>query len=61
MDNKIEKSVIAKGGSTVSGVNIQSNNQNNLRKVKAEYTLFGFILGIISELIASYIYYIFFK
>jgi hypothetical protein len=57
MEKKTENSVTAEGGSKISNVINASNTKTNLKKVKAEYTIIGFVLGIISELIASYIYH----
>jgi len=62
MVKKIEKSVVADGGSTITNVTNTSDNENiNLRKIKTEYTIIGFVLGILSELIAMGIYEHFIK
>ncbi len=59
MKNKIEKSVVAQGGSTIS--NVTNNNEKNIKKIRTESTIIGFIIGILTSIIASYIYERFLK
>jgi hypothetical protein len=62
MEKKIEKSVVADRNSTITGVINTSNNENIfLRRIKTKYTILGFILGILSELIAMGLYEHFIK
>ena len=65
-DNNIENSIVAQGGSSISGVSsaiAQSGStvtsgdiKISMKKVKAKAGIFGFVLGIISSVIASYVY-----
>lgn len=52
--SKIEKSIVASGGSTI--INSKNKISENVRKIKIKYTIIGFILGILSSLMASFIY-----
>lgn len=52
--NKIEKSIVATGGSTIS--NSKNEVNEKLKKAKTKYSIIGFILGIISSLVSSFVY-----
>ena len=55
--NKIENSVVADKGSTISNV----NNTVSTKRIKTVSGVVGFILGIITSIIGSYIYENFLK
>lgn len=61
MGNKFEKSIVAQGGSTISNSKNITRQNNNNNSVKAQYTFIGFVLGILSSIIGSYIYEHFIK
>jgi hypothetical protein len=54
MRNGIEKSIVAQGRSTIS--NVTNNNTKSTKRIRAESTIIGFVLGILTSIIASYIY-----
>lgn len=56
---KIEKSIVADRGSTIT--NAKNISDTNVKKLKTKHTIIGFIIGVISELVAIYIYEHFFK
>lgn len=51
---KINKSIVASGGSSIS--NSKNEITTNVKSLKSKFTLIGFILGILSSLLASFIY-----
>lgn len=51
---KIDKSIVASGGSSIS--NSKNEITTNAKRLKTKFTLIGFILGILSSLVASFIY-----
>lgn len=60
---KIEKSQVAMGGSTISNSmntgnikNAKINSNVELKKIKRKNLLIGFVLGILSSIVSSYIY-----
>lgn len=59
MQNKIDNSIVAQGGSSIS--NAQNINQKHINRIKRESILIGFIVGVFSSVIANYIYEHFIK
>ncbi|SMD44204.1 hypothetical protein SAMN00777080_2822 [Aquiflexum balticum DSM 16537] len=51
---KIDKSIVATGGSSIS--NSKNEIATKAKRLKTKFTLIGFILGVLSSLVASYIY-----
>jgi len=54
MENKISKSVVAQGGSKIS--NVTNTNSKSIKRIRTESTIIGYIIGIVTSIIASYIY-----
>lgn len=54
MGNKIDKSIVAQGGSTIS--NVSNTNTKSTKRIRTESTIIGFVIGILTSIIASYIY-----
>lgn len=54
MGNKIDKSIVAQGGSTIS--NATNITTKSKKRIQAESTIIGFIIGILTSIISSYIY-----
>jgi hypothetical protein len=59
MKKNIENSIVADQGSSIS--NSKNITNTNIRKIKTEYSIIGFILGVLASIIASYIYAHFIK
>ena len=59
MKNEISGSIVAQDNSSISSSNLYT--ENSVRKIKIRHTIVGFVLGIVSELIAMIIYYNFLK
>lgn len=54
---KINKSIIAQNGSTITKSKIQSqDNSYIVKKIRTEAFFISFIVGFISSLIASYVF-----
>lgn len=56
MKPEINQSIIAQGGSNVSGARIQDNGLNNVNQIKRTSFLKGFLSGIASSLVATTIW-----
>lgn len=59
MKEKIENSIVADNNSTIT--NAKNTTSINLKKLKIKHTIIGFLLGVISELVAIFIYEHFIK
>jgi hypothetical protein len=57
--NKIENSIVADGGSLIT--NARNTNNIDIKKLKTKHTVIGFVLGVVSELVAILIYEHFIK
>lgn len=52
--NKIKKSIVASGGSTIK--NSRNEVNEKMKKVKTKYSIIGFLVGVISSILSSYLY-----
>ncbi len=55
MGNKINKSIVAQGGSSISNVSNKSSDVN-VAKIRTVSGIVGFVLGVVSSVVGSYLY-----
>jgi hypothetical protein len=54
MKNKIDTSIVAQDHSTIS--NVTNRNNKSTKRIRTESIIFGFIMGVVSSIVASFIY-----